>query len=194
VGATYYFTFWYRTTDTTVDQLEGRVELWNNTGTCANSTLTQDVDINSPITDGAWHFVQGPGFVAPANSVNANVQLQEICNFNVTDCEAWYDDVAIDTVPTAVRVASFAARRSTSGVNLSWRAASTVDTLGFNIWRSDARGVQYSKLNRSLILGTGTAYKFRDLTARAGRAYVYKLQLVRPDGSRLWAASVRVRS
>ena len=194
-GATYYFSFWYRTTDTKVDQLEGRFELWNNSGTCANSTATQDLDINDPITDGAWHFVQGSGQLAPAGSVAFNVQLQEICIFNMFDCEAWYDDIRIGTSPTtAVRVTSLAAHRGQAGVDLTWRAPSNAETLGFNVWRSDARGVQYSKVNRVLVLGRGTAYQYRDRTALAGKGYVYKLQLVRPDGSRTWAGTLGVRA
>jgi hypothetical protein len=188
-SATYYFSFYYRTSDPNVDSLLPKASWWLDA--CANGTGELDATM-APIRDGQWHFVEVSGATL-ATTNHGFVELGIQCAANTT-CIANYDDVKLNTSPTAVRVASLAASRSRAGVDLTWRAPTTFDTLGFNVWRSDARGVQYSKLNRSLVLGLGTAYRYHDRTALPGKAYVYRLQLVRPDGSRIWAANVRVRA
>ena len=191
----------YQVTDNPdVDWLTGAVSFYSDAA-CTNGNV---VDFVTNTVDPAGNFPAGWQTAAPvSDSITGSFQSYRIqltvrpstpCNESTT-CRsvANFDDVIVTSpTATAVRVTSLAGSRSTAGVNLTWRAPSTVSTLGFNVWRSDARGVQFKKLNRSLVLGRGAAYRYVDRTALPGRAYLYKLQLVRPDGSRLWAASVRV--
>ena len=102
-----------------------------------------------------------------------------------TDCGA----------PTAVRMLGFGARPTRGGVILRWRTASENAVLGFNVWRRGTRGE--SRVNRSLVAARGTvagaSYRLIDRAARAGRSYIYRLQIVSRDGSRSWYGSARVR-
>src|SRR5205823_3512822 len=84
--------------------------------------------------------------------------------------------------PTAVVVASFAARRSPGGVTVTWRTASETTLAGFKVWRLDPNG-KTRKLTRSLIparrsgTASGTAYRFVDRSA-GPKPHEYRLQLV----------------
>ena len=115
----------------------------------------------------------------------------------------WFiDDIVVSgVVPTAVTVASFTATAARGkGVEVTWKTASEVDAVGFNVWRySGGKGV---KVNRTLIAAKasvragGATYRLVDRHARPGVAYTYKLQVVNKNGLRAWKAStsVRVRS
>ena len=58
-------------------------------------------------------------------------------------------------------------------------------------------GTASTRVNRRLIaahaLGRPGVYTYVDRTARAGRSYVYRLQIVRGDGTLAWAGSAVVR-
>src|SRR5262249_12046320 len=62
--------------------------------------------------------------------------------------------------PTAVNLLSFAAAKRQGTVTLRWRTAREADLLGFDVYRTTAKG--RVRLNRRLIAGTGTV---------AGHAY-----------------------
>lgn len=100
--------------------------------------------------------------------------------------------------PTVVRVVSFGAAKTRAGVKVSWRTGSYIGAVGFNVWRSTKPNGQYRKLNRALIeTKTQTApasYSYLDRTVRRGQAYFYKLQLVRVQGSSVWAGPTRASS
>jgi len=103
-----------------------------------------------------------------------------------------------DSVPTAAEVDDFAAARGRAGIRLTWRTRTEIDIAGFNLYRSHAgRSV---RLNRSLIAagqgrtGLGWRYAFVDRSGRAGVAYTYRLEVVRPNGRRATVASRAVRS
>jgi plastocyanin len=91
--------------------------------------------------------------------------------------------------PTAVRFTSFSATRSARGVVVSWRTASELDTLGFEVYRE--RGDRRTRLTRGLIPvrgdARGAAYSFLDRTSpRRGETVRYWLRVVHWDGSRTW--------
>jgi hypothetical protein len=97
------------------------------------------------------------------------------------------------TRPTAVGLASLTARRTTSGVVVTWRTASEVEIAGFHVYRGSMR------VNRSLIVakhaGTarGAVHRLLDRRARRGVSYTYRLQVVRLDGTRAVAGLVSLR-
>jgi hypothetical protein len=82
-------------------------------------------------------------------------------------------------------------------VALTWRTASEVETLGFNVWRF--AGAKAAKVNRTLIGAKaagrtiGATYRLVDRQARPGRAYRYRLQVVSRDGTRACRASATTR-
>jgi hypothetical protein len=93
-------------------------------------------------------------------------------------------------VPTAVRMLSLSAVRTSRGVLVRWRTASSVDTLGFNVYRE--RGGKRVRLNRKLIPAAsgvaGRRYSFLD--RRGVRGSRYWIQAVSTDGSRSWYGAV----
>jgi hypothetical protein len=102
-------------------------------------------------------------------------------------------DVEVDRIvvspPTATEIVQLAGRASPHAVTLTWRTASESHIAGFDIRRG---GV---KLNRSLIRAAGTPggarYRFVDRHPLRLHA-VYELELVRPDGTRAVAGTVRI--
>jgi len=94
-------------------------------------------------------------------------------------------DIAVQT-PTAVRMRSLSAVRTSRGVSVRWRTASSVDTLGFNVYR-EHRG-QRVRLNRHLIPAASTAagHRYSFLDRRPLRSSRYWIQAVGTDGGRSW--------
>ena len=92
--------------------------------------------------------------------------------------------------PTAVVLRSFSAVRARNGVLLRWRTGAEAGLLGFDLYRGGLR------LNRSLIpaahSAAGAAYRYVDRRAPSASAR-YRLEAVRPDGSRVWLGATRVR-
>ena len=101
--------------------------------------------------------------------------------------------------PTNVAIASFTARTSSRrGVTLRWRAASEFGALGYNVWRfARGKGV---KVNRTLIAAKpaeragGATYRLLDRSVKRGVAYTYRLQVLKTNGTRTWAATAAVRA
>jgi hypothetical protein len=96
--------------------------------------------------------------------------------------------------PTAVVVKSFSAAPSGRTVRLTWHTASATGLAGFELWRS--RGGALVRVGRGVIPASGSPagahYTLTDRHLKPG-TYTYRLRLARLDGSRVWAASARVR-
>jgi CSLREA domain-containing protein len=91
---------------------------------------------------------------------------------------------------TAVTITSFRATAARPlGVKLSWRTASELSLLGFNMWRRTPTAKSWTKLNPRLLpartrTARGAAYSFTDRTALRGRTYTYRLDLIAAGGDR----------
>jgi subtilisin-like proprotein convertase family protein len=98
------------------------------------------------------------------------------------------------TGPTAVGLAGLTASERPGGVVVRWRTASESAIAGFNLYRGS------TKLNRSPIVARhagqarGAGYSFVDRTAGSGPQHVYRLELIRPDGTRAFGARTVVAS
>jgi hypothetical protein len=92
---------------------------------------------------------------------------------------------------TAVSVRRLDAVRTKKGVSVTWRTASETEILGFNVFRTRT-GTSRIKVNPALIPAKhsgqagGAAYRVLDRTAKAGRGYTYRLQIVDLRGARSW--------
>ena len=153
-------------------------------------------NLNAPstISDGAWHAVSGTLSIPfAAQSVQFEPFFACACSQSTT-ATVNFDDVAFQTGPLAVTVASLSARHVVKGIRLRWRTEAEVDLLGFQVYRS--RGHSWKRLNRSLIVANGSvsgaSYGFLDGTARRGVAYRYRIKAVNQDGTTSWFGPVRV--
>lgn len=93
------------------------------------------------------------------------------------------DTVAIGTTDASlpVEISSLTAIASSDSVTLKWRTATETNNLGFNIYRSDAKGGKYIKVNSKLIQGAGTAatphdYSLTDNNVKFGQTYYYYIE------------------
>lgn len=97
--------------------------------------------------------------------------------------------------PTAVKVSSLEARAKAGRVAITWRTAGENEAVGFNVWRGPLGGEQ--KVNASLVPARGSvggaSYQVVDKRVRRGGSYMYRLQIVKRDGSTAWSGSARVR-
>ncbi|HSJ56236.1 MAG TPA: hypothetical protein VLC95_03595, partial [Anaerolineae bacterium] len=86
--------------------------------------------------------------------------------------------------PTAVTLTSFQASPGAGHVALTWETATEIDSLGFNLYRSDHASGPYIQLNDTLIpsqapgLPTGATYAWSDAAVAAGVTYYYQLEAV----------------
>jgi hypothetical protein len=83
--------------------------------------------------------------------------------------------------PTLIELASFTATPHDGYVLVEWETASEIDNDGFNLWRSEAAGGEYAKLNADLIPAqggptTGASYSYNDEAVINGITYWYKLE------------------
>ncbi len=84
-------------------------------------------------------------------------------------------------IPTAVELIAFTADAGPDHITLAWQTASETDNEGFNLWRSQAAGGEYTQLNAALIPAQGNAdigasYSYTDADVLKGVTYYYKLQ------------------
>jgi hypothetical protein len=120
------------------------------------SSSNKDVIVATPsMTDGRFTFT------APANGIAL---------------------AAVTPIPTSVTLASFTATAQTESILLEWQIGSEIDTLGFNLYRSDTASGEYVRLNDALIPGQapgspiGVVYSWLDGNVEPDTAYYYKLE------------------
>jgi hypothetical protein len=76
-------------------------------------------------------------------------------------------------------------RRTT--VVVEWSTASELDTVGFNVYRSQQVDGNYQRINENLIAAQGDSlaggsYRYVDKDVSPGQAYYYRLEDVNSDG------------
>ncbi|MFN2467363.1 MAG: hypothetical protein ABR521_04425 [Gaiellaceae bacterium] len=193
---TYDVSFWYRTSDANALGVEAQLAFLPDVNCGVGDTGSATIAAAPIVTDGAWHQVTGTA-TAGASTHSARLKLATVCAVGPGDpCPAAvqinFDDVVVGTAagPTAVAVSSFAARRAPRGVVVTWRTGAEAGVLGFDVRRGG------TKLNRRPVAARGTAggasYHFLDGTAPRGRGSLYRLEIVRLDGTRRVVASARV--
>lgn len=105
--------------------------------------------------------------------------------------DAQGNPIVCGATPTAVKMLSFAAKSTRTGVKLSWKTASEAGTLGYNVYRQTSAGKV--KLNSKLILAKSPAGAAYSLAARRASG-TYLLQEVRTSGASRWLARTRIAS
>lgn len=85
-------------------------------------------------------------------------------------------------------------------VALSWETASEVGAAGFNVYRAEVAGGDFTQVNAALIPAegdelVGAAYRFEDDDVAPGRRYAYRIEEVEWDGrATLYPETVTVRA
>jgi hypothetical protein len=98
--------------------------------------------------------------------------------------------------PTAVTLAAFTAAWNGDDVVVAWETAMEIDTVGFNVWRSETRDGGYMRVNDTLIPSTspgsvwGSAYSYVDSDVIPDTTYYYKLEELEVGGGRNWYGPV----
>ncbi len=86
-----------------------------------------------------------------------------------------------------------------ASVVLDWSTASEIDTVGFNIYRSERSDRDFSRINTEIIPAsqeplTGGEYLFLDTEVEPGRVYYYLLEDVSMDGKLSRNGPIEVRA
>ncbi|MBN1138018.1 MAG: proprotein convertase P-domain-containing protein, partial [Anaerolineae bacterium] len=98
--------------------------------------------------------------------------------------------------PTAVTLTRFEAWPAGPAIHVEWEAATELDNLGFNLYRSDAIDGVYQRLNSYLIPAqvpgspAGAAYFWTDRQVAPGQVYYYKLEAVDLHGVAMFYGQV----
>jgi uncharacterized repeat protein (TIGR01451 family) len=153
---------------------QNRVSFTTNNGGSGQKTAATTVD------DCTFWYINEDYNSDPAEWVDG-IWRTRIGSFKFANC----------TVPTAVKVRSFAARRHGKSITVTWRTASETDAVGFHVFRSVGTG-PFRKVNRTLIAAkrsgaaTGAVYRFVDRVVKGRQTYTYRLQTVSANGRRTW--------
>ena len=91
--------------------------------------------------------------------------------------------------PLPVSLSFFRPTLEDGNVVIRWTTESELDNAGFNIYRSDSRTGEFTKVNDQLIQGKGTTaersnYKWVDTSAKPGAVYYYQIEDVSFAGER----------
>lgn len=90
------------------------------------------------------------------------------------------------------------AARHTS-VMVEWTTASELDTVGFNVFRSEQPQGEYRQVNLELIPAspdplTGGSYQYEDRNVQPGRTYYYQLEDVEQNGATTRHGPIEVKA
>jgi hypothetical protein len=146
-----------------------------------------------------WWVVAGGGGASSADEVVVNSTLgQPIIGSSGEKPVAlgagyWY---GAEGPPTAVTLAAFTATPVDGNILVEWETAMEIDTVGFNLYRSESPGGPYAKLNNTLIPSQspgsvfGASYAWLDEDVQGGLTYYYKLEELEVGGGRNWYGPV----
>ncbi len=82
---------------------------------------------------------------------------------------------------------------------IEWSTASELDTVGFNLYRSDNSEGPFEMINASLVPSssdplTGGEYKYEDTSVTAGKTYYYRLEDVETNGATSQHGPIEVKA
>jgi hypothetical protein len=82
---------------------------------------------------------------------------------------------------------------------IEWSTASELDTVGFNLYRSDNSDGPFEMVNASLVPSssdplTGGEYKYEDTSVTPGKTYYYRLEDVEVNGATTQHGPIEVKA
>jgi hypothetical protein len=96
------------------------------------------------------------------------------------------EDYLVDPV-YPITLSSLRATATGPDIKIEWTTESETENIGFHVYRSDTRAMEYDRINSTLIPGQGNAqgqatYDYVDDTVESGTYYYYKVSDVSYDG------------
>lgn len=163
----------------------------NPSGTTITYNLASGWSVNITNT---WNWYPGGG----GGGTNANINDEIVIEFlNVSGgpfngeagiLTAFLDgsqnqQIGPNDYSLPVELSFFGAQYKNSVIELNWTTESEVNNLGFNVYRSVDKAVNFVKINNILVRGAGTSsvqnrYSFTDNNVTPGHTYYYKLEAV----------------
>jgi hypothetical protein len=91
-------------------------------------------------------------------------------------------------MPTFATVNSFGTTPKADRIILTWKTSAEMNCVGFNVWRADAPGSDYDRVNAALIPARGTmlegaSYSYVDFSVTRDTIYSYKLEDIDDAGA-----------
>jgi PKD repeat protein len=148
---------------------------------------TGSFDPDGTIVDYAWTFGDGASGSGPTPTHTYATQGLYAVALTVTDDDGHPSSCttfAFIDVQSPVEIAAFAAEPRPDLVDVTWRIASAIDHLGFELWRSK-EGEPEAKLHEGLLHdedGDRTC-RFTDRAVNSGVRFAYTLVAIDLDGS-----------
>ena len=99
-------------------------------------------------------------------------------------------------LPTLVELVAFSAVWNAEAVLVQWETTTEIDTVGFDVWRSEERDGEYTRITDSIIPAwggpvSGAGYSLEDTGVSPGTEYWYELEDIESDGSSTFHGPVR---
>jgi hypothetical protein len=164
-----------------------------------------ETEANGAVADGMWdagaNFFDGPGGDADAWTDTDDLAPNETLARYLDPSAAvfadsnsrtdWYHETNPTkggiNEKTLIELVSFTAIPHAGYVQIEWETASEIDNAGFNIWRGEAAGGPYTRLNATLIPAQGgptwgARYAYADASVTPGVTYYYQLEDVDTHG------------
>lgn len=99
--------------------------------------------------------------------------------------------------PTSAILTAFSAKaKSSTRVKVKWETGSTMGVIGFNVQRATKRTGAYKTLKSVTADPTdpiGHAYKFVDKTVKSGKAYFYRIEILKADNTTELSDVIKVK-
>lgn len=153
--------------------------------------LAGDVDGNE--TD--YRLYRGTSEVCGVSCVNEVTHTATIND--VSEFSNW--SAGEGSAPTAADLLVFTARQTPRQfVRVSWETGTELNIIEFNVHRARNKNGPFQKLNAKVIpakkMGTvqGANYRLRDEHVKKGKRYLYKIEIIRPNGTSEWSDVIRV--
>ena len=145
-------------------------------------------------------------YINEASSVNISI-------YDANDAAGYFNNIAnsppssvtpwvvsnqdLGDVSLPVQMSNIEAESTVDGIMLTWETASEVNSLGFHVWRSDAKDGDYERITTSLIAGQGNSsagavYSFTDRNYEGNATYYYRIEQVDADGGSEMFSAIEV--
>lgn len=114
----------------------------------------------------------------------------------VTSFSRWAISNATSSPTSAILTAFSAKAKSSTRVKVKWETGSTMGVIGFNVQRATKRTGAYKTLKSVTADPTdpiGHAYKFVDKTVKSGKAYFYRIEILKADNTTELSDVIKVK-